>query len=161
LNNLAEAYLAAKKYDVVLRLSQEMLTTLRRKEKGDTIWLATVLAQIARFYAQAGRVTEAEALLRECLTIRQKKKPYHWETFESQSQLGDVLVSQKNYAEAEPFLLRGYDGLQRRKAFIYEFHRSSLTEAAERLVRLYEATNHPEKAREWREKLPSGKRPGS
>jgi serine/threonine protein kinase/tetratricopeptide (TPR) repeat protein len=161
LYNLAGAYLAAKKYDGVLRLCQEMLITQRRKEQADSLWLATVLAQVAQYFSQAGRVTEAEPLLRECLAIRQKKQPYDWETFETQSQLGDVLLSQKKYAEAEPFLLQGYDGLQQRKNFIYDINRSSLTEAAERLVRLYEATNQPEKARTWREKLRSDKRPGN
>jgi tetratricopeptide (TPR) repeat protein len=161
LDKLAGAYLAAKKYDEALRLCQEMLITQRRKEKGDSLWLATVLAQLAQYFSQAGRVTEAEPLLRECLAIRQKKIPYDWQTFETQSQLGEVLLSQKKYAEAEPFLLQGYDGLRRRKSFIDEFNRSSLTEAAERLVRLYEATNQPEKARTWREKVRSDKRPGN
>ena len=60
---------------------------------------------------------------------------------------------------AEPLLLEGYQGMKRHETRVEVSVRICVTEAAESIVRLYEATNHPEKARSWREKLPAGKRP--
>ena len=71
--------------------------------------------------------------------------------------LGGALLGQKKYAEAEPLLLQGYEGMKQREAQIPQAGKVRLAEATERLVRLYEATNQPENARTWREKLPSGK----
>ena len=102
---------------------------------------------------RAKHAAEAEPILRECLAIRQKVIPNDPRTFETQSLLGDALLSQKKFAEAEPCLLQAEEGLRRRLTRIDDSDRHFLPESAERLVRLYEATNQPEKARPWREKL--------
>jgi hypothetical protein len=51
--------------------------------------------------------------------------------------------------------LQGYEGIkkQRETQVPGSLTKIGLTEAAQRLVRLYEATNQPEEARLWREKL--------
>ena len=67
--------------------------------------------------------------------------------------LGGTLLGQKKYAEAEPLLLQGYEGMKQREKTIVGQWRYRLTEAGERLIRYYEETNQPEKAREWRERL--------
>jgi hypothetical protein len=103
----------------------------------------------------------AEPILRECLAIREQKLPDDWLRYNTLSMLGESLLGQKKYAAAEPFLLQGYEGIKQREAKIPSQGKTRLAEAAERLVRLYEAINQPEKARTWRAKLPSGKRPGS
>jgi eukaryotic-like serine/threonine-protein kinase len=103
----------------------------------------------------------AEPILRECLAIREQELPDDWRRSNALSLLGGALLGQKQYAEAEPLLRQGYEGMKQREAKIPEPAKVRLAEAAERLVRLYEATNRPDKARTWREKLPSGKRPGS
>jgi hypothetical protein len=68
------------------------------------------------------------------------------------SLLGDVLFSQQKYAEAEPLLVQGYEGMKQREAILRANEKCRLAEAGERVVRFYEATNQPEKARVWREK---------
>ena len=57
-------------------------------------------------------------MLRECLAIRVKKQPDAWSTFNTQSKLGGVLLGQKKYADAEPLLLQGYEGMKQREAKI-------------------------------------------
>jgi serine/threonine protein kinase len=151
LYNLAGAYLAAHRFDEAIRLSREMLAMYRGKGSPD--WQATVLVQSAQYLSQAGQIPEAESLLRECLDIRQKNTPYDRHTFEAHSLLGDALLSQKKYVEAETHLLQGDEGMLRRLTRLDVSERHWLAESAERLVRLYEATNQPEKARAWREKL--------
>jgi hypothetical protein len=64
--------------------------------------------------------------------------------------LGEALAGQKKYAEAEPLLLAGYKGMKEREATIPEpFRKVRLTEALERLVRLYEATGRKDEAAKW------------
>ena len=67
--------------------------------------------------------------------------------------LGGTLLGQKKYAEAEPLLLQGYEGLKHAEARMIGHERFHLTEAGDRVVRYYEETNEPEKARQWQEKL--------
>ena len=61
---------------------------------------------------------EAEAILRECLAIREKAQPDDWTTFNTRSQLGGSLMGQKKFAEAEPLILAGYEGMKAREAKI-------------------------------------------
>src|SRR5262245_36087266 len=62
-------------------------------------------------------------------------------------------------AAAEPLLLQGYEGIKQRADQIPPLGKRRLTEAIERLVRLYEASQQAEKARTWRAKLPADKAP--
>lgn len=69
------------------------------------------------------------------------------------------LANLRKHAEAEPLLLRGYEGMREREGTIAEAGRQRLPQAVERLVRPYEATGRPEEAAEWRAKLPPGVAP--
>ena len=61
--------------------------------------------------------------------------------------LGGIFLAQKRYAEAEPLLLQGYAGMKQGEWAIIAPWRYRLTEAGECVVRYYEETNQPEKAR--------------
>jgi hypothetical protein len=50
--------------------------------------------------------------LRACLAIREKKLPDDWRRFNAQSLLGGSLLGQQKYAEAEPLLVQGYEGMK-------------------------------------------------
>jgi hypothetical protein len=95
---------------------------------------------------------EAEPLLRESLAIREKTQPNDWSTFNSQSMLGGSLLGQKKYAEAEPLLLKGYEGLKQREKTIPPYGGGILRipQALDRLSELYTATNKPDEAKKWR-----------
>jgi hypothetical protein len=68
--------------------------------------------------------------------------------------LGEALVGQKKYAEAEPLLVAAYEGLKARKNQIPQFFVSyRLGLAGARIVQLYEAWGQSEKAAAWRLKL--------
>jgi hypothetical protein len=100
-----------------------------------------------------GQWAEAEAVLRECLAIRERVQPDQWTTFNTRSLLGGSLLGRKAYAEAEPLIVSGYEGLKAREARIPPPGRPRFTEASERVVKLYEAWGKPEKAAEWRARL--------
>jgi hypothetical protein len=96
---------------------------------------------------------EAEPHLRECLAMRTQTMPDSWLTFNTRSMLGETLLGQKKFGEAEPFLLSGYEGLKAREASIPPQAKVRFTEAIERLVELYEQTGNTEEAAKWRGRL--------
>ena len=75
------------------------------------------MTQLARAYL-GDKPAQAETLLRQALAILDKKSPEEWQNFEARSLLGASLLGQKKYAEAEPFLLQGYEGMKAREAKI-------------------------------------------
>jgi hypothetical protein len=66
--------------------------------------------------------------------------------------LGASLAGEKKYAEAEPLLLEGYQGMLARKDRIDVPDRYHLELAHRWVVRLYQAWGKPDKAAEWKKK---------
>ena len=66
---------------------------------------------LARAYL-ANRPAQAESLAREALAILEKQRPDDWFTFDTRSLLGGGLLGQQKYADAEPLLLQGYEGMK-------------------------------------------------
>jgi eukaryotic-like serine/threonine-protein kinase len=81
--------------------------------------------------------------------IWEKKAPDGWQTFNTQSQLGGALFGQKKYAEAEPLLKKGYEGMKTRKSQIPPPARNRIPEALDRLIDFYTATNKPDEVKKW------------
>ncbi len=99
------------------------------------------------------KYVEAEPVLRECLAKRTELASDDWKTYNAQSLLGEALSGQQKYAEAEPLLTAGYEGMKQREATIPPEAKSRLPLALERLVRLYEAWDKPDEAAKWRQEL--------
>jgi len=69
------------------------------------------------------------------------------------SRLGGARVGQAKYAEAEPLLLTGYEGMKQRQAKIPNEGRLRLTEGVDRLVQLYDALGKKDESAKWRKEL--------
>jgi hypothetical protein len=69
------------------------------------------------------------------------------------SQLGEALRGQERYAEAEPLIVAGYEGLMARSAAINDPYESWLAVPAMRVVRLYEVWGKPDHAARWRSRV--------
>jgi hypothetical protein len=69
------------------------------------------------------------------------------------SLLGGSLLGQKKCADAEPLILRGYEGMKARAATIPVAAQYLLPEAAGRIIALYDAWGRPGQAHDWRAKL--------
>jgi hypothetical protein len=132
---------------------QEALATQRKLLGNDNPDVALSLEQLAGSLGDQGRLTEAEAPLRECLSIREKRLPDDWLTSGARSALGENLMARKQYAEAEPLLMSGYNGLREREAKIPPANKPRLHKAAQRLIRFYEETAQPDKVAEWKQRL--------
>lgn len=123
----------------------------------DTVSHARALAVRGAVLLSEKKAAEAEGKFRESLAILQRLRPHEWTTFKEKSQLGEALLDQKKYAEAEPLLLSGYRGLRKRQASIPQTDRACISTALGRVVRLYEAWGKKDEADKWRKELETAK----
>jgi tetratricopeptide (TPR) repeat protein len=151
MSNLGSAYDAAGRAADALPLLQETLERRRATRGPEHPQTLRSMNSLARAYL-SDRPALAEPLLREALAVREKRFPDDWSTFETLSLLGDCLLGQKKYADAEPYLLRGYEGLKAREAKIPAPSRKALSQALERNIRLYDAWGKQAQVEEWRER---------
>jgi len=151
-DNLAAAYDHTRNYDEAIRLFRESDAGKLRVLPAYHPTRLEGLASLGLCLLHADKPEEAEAVLRECLGHRQTKQSGLWTTFDTQSLLGGALLAQKKYADAEPLLLAGYEGMKQREAQATAASKIRLSEALERLVQLYDATGRKGQADEWRKK---------
>ena len=156
-NNLAKAYLAAEQPQKALPLFDQLIAGHRGRATPDDPAFAGLLAATSHELLQHRQYPDAETYLRECLAIREKKIPDDWVLFNTQSMLGDALSGQKKFQDAEPLLVKGYQGMKDRETKIPPTANTRLSEAVQRLVDLYTAWDKPEKAAEWQTKLDAEK----
>jgi tetratricopeptide (TPR) repeat protein len=153
MSNLAAAYLASKMPEKALPLVNDYLAAQRKRWGPDHPQLAANQAQVGLMLVKSGQYAEAENVLRESLKIRESRLPDDWATFNTKALLGASLLGQRNFTEAEPLLLAGYEGMKQREGKIPAAGRIRLVEAVQRLVQLYEAWDRPEQAQAWRTRL--------
>jgi tetratricopeptide (TPR) repeat protein len=150
-----------KQYDQAEVWRRKWLAVVKERSGADTLPYATELALLGLTLLEQKKWTDAEAVLRNCLAIREKKQPDHWTTFNTRSMLGGALLGQKKYDEAQPLLRQGYEGMKAREKSIPPAA-TRLPEALDRLIELCTATNKPEGAAKWRaERARSDKATGS
>jgi hypothetical protein len=127
----------------------------RRKLLGDKHpRLASSLADLADALLIRKKFTEAEPAVRECLAISEKGAPDDWEAFHARSLLGACLLGQKHYAEAEPLLEAGYQGMRQHDEEISRRNKPrDLELALTRLIQLCDETSQSAKAAAWRKAL--------
>jgi serine/threonine protein kinase/tetratricopeptide (TPR) repeat protein len=152
---LAETYDRAGRFDQAGPLYRQGLADTKARFGADHPRTARGFGALGWHLLRAGQPAEAEPVLRECLAIREKKEPDAWATFLTKSLLGGALLGQKKYAEAEPLLRDGYEGMKQREAKVPPIEKNRLAEAAERLAQLYDATGRADEARAWRAKVPA------
>ena len=153
IRNLIDCYDRMRAPEKAEPLLRELAEFCKEQAGADSLPFAGQLAVLAMNLLQQKKYPEAEAVLRDCLALREKKEPDAWNTFNARSMLGGALLGQKKYAEAEPLLLQGYDGMKQREDKIPPPGKVRLPEAGERLVQLYDAWGKKDKADEWRKQL--------
>ena len=146
---LLEAYTKAGEQSKSADLIGELLSDARKTLLPDSPQLAGQLAFLGGSLLQVKAFAEAERLIRESLAIREKTQADVWSTFNSRSMLGGALLGQTKYADAEPLLLKGYEGMKQRQRSIPPDACTRIPEALDRLIDLYTATNKPEEVKKW------------
>jgi DNA-binding SARP family transcriptional activator len=152
--NLIDCHERLKQYEQAEAWRRKWLAVMKEKEGPQSAAYAGQLAALSRNLLLQQKHSEAENALRECLTLRVKLESDAWSTFNAKSLLGEALLGQKKYAEAEPLLKDGYAGMKKRQDQIPPpVRKVRLSEALERLVQLYEASGKKDEAARWRQEL--------
>ena len=88
---------------------------LLKAQGPESLEVATLRADLGLNELRRGEPARAEPLFREALVVYDKAMPENWRRFEIRGQLGESLAAQKKFAEAEPLILGGYEGLTARR----------------------------------------------
>jgi hypothetical protein len=102
---------------------------------------------------QTGSLQEAERAIQEYLTQRDPRGKSDGRLFYAHGLLGAVRLRQKNFAEAEPWLFTGCDGLLAIQETNPDEVGQPLREALSWIVDLYAQWGQPEQAAYWRAHL--------
>jgi tetratricopeptide (TPR) repeat protein len=147
---VARGYERLQHFDKAESLRRQWLAVCKERFGADSVLYANELMMLGSNLLQQDKWRDAEGVLRDCLAVREKKQPNAWSPFATQSLLGAARLGQKQYADAEPLLLAGYQGLKQRAGQIPLASKGLVGETAQRLVALYEAWDRPEQAATWR-----------
>jgi len=150
---LAWTYEDEGRYPEADELLSKTLGTSRRVvgvEHPDTLSMMVALGRV-RLARQ--RYSEAQALLREALPGYEKTAPGDWHRYYGQGLLGSSFARQKQYAEAEPLLVGGFEGILERRADLTFEERKYLRSTGEQIGQLYRDWGKADKAAEWSTKL--------
>jgi eukaryotic-like serine/threonine-protein kinase len=149
MNNLASAYSSAGKLDLAVPLYEETFKLRKAKLGPDSPRTLMTMASFGLSLLKSKAFNRAEPLLRECLAIREKAQPADWQTFETESLLGEALLGQKKYADAEAYLRQGYEGMKKRETAIPARNATVLPKAIDRLIELETARDRPDEIKKW------------
>jgi eukaryotic-like serine/threonine-protein kinase len=152
LSNFASLYQRQGKYALAESYASQTLAGRRRALGPEHPVTMEAADDLALAYLSQGKFTESEPLAREAMQTDRKNQPDDWQCYRAESLLGASLAGQKRYAEAEPLLLEGYQGMLARKQTMTVEDRLNLNLAHEWLVQLYRAWSKPQKAAEWKKK---------
>jgi pentatricopeptide repeat protein len=151
MHGLGTIYLAQGRYDQsepLLTNACDILCGILGEENWATLSVKNTLAKL---YMAQGRDVKAEKLYLDTMEARRHKLGKdHPGTLETINDLAVLYMKQNLFDKAEPLLVEALEG---RRLKLGDTHPHTL-ESWNNLIDLYEAWNKPEKAQEWRAKLP-------
>ncbi len=152
---LARAYEKAHRYRDAEVLYRRVVEVAGRRKPRDDHMYSELLARLGSCLIQEQNYEAAVVMLRESLEIKDRIEPDAWTTPNARSILGEALAGLKDFRGAESLLLNAQKALMMRQDKMYPLYRgSTLRDAVDRLVRLYEAWGKPADADHWRKTLP-------
>ena len=119
-------------------------------EHPDTL---STMSALGRVRLPQEKYAEATTILQDALKGYERAIPQRWERYYCQVLLGAGLAGERRYADAEPLLVSGYEGMIERRATIPLDRHAELDYAAAQVVRLYVAWKKQDKAAEWTKKV--------
>lgn len=149
--NMANTYLNKGLWKEAAELHEETLTAMKKALGSEHRETLGTMNSLAYAYWKAGQLIEGEKLYRDLLKIQASQNNGELRYYYTQSLLGNLLTDKKNYAEAEPFLLEGYQGMLGTVSDDQD-GRTQLQYAIRRLVTLYEKWSKPDSATIWHKK---------
>ena len=98
------------------------------------------------------KYSQADPILRQALTYREKGDKEDWQLYRAQAFLGAALSGLKQYPEAEKLLLSGQQGLEQRVSRMPADQKKWIRFSTEQIVDLYSGWGKPDEAAQWRRK---------
>ncbi len=144
------AYEQAKQFDQAEAWRRKWLAAVKTQSGADSPAYAVALAGPGGNLLQQKKWPQAEGMLNESLALCRKTQPDDWSTFNAMSLLGEALLGQRQDAAAEPLLVQGFEGMKQRAGKIPRRLKGQLSQAADRLIALYEARGQSVEAARWR-----------
>ncbi|MCX7663946.1 MAG: tetratricopeptide repeat protein [Gemmataceae bacterium] len=111
--------------------------------------LAIELFNLAECQGNQDKWSEAETTYREAAELVVRIDPDLWTNWLIKARIGETLLEQKKYTDAEKLLLEGYEGLKKREAKIPKSQDHHLPETAKALIKLYKAMEKPDEVKKW------------
>lgn len=143
------AFIRSGKKEEARTLVADLVATARTASPQGSIELANTLSNHAATLLHLQAWSDAEPLLREGLAIRKKLQPEAWTTHFTMASLGSAQLNQKKYAEAEPLLINGYQGMIQSENANPSARKGRASEALDHLIQLYIETSKPEEVKKW------------
>jgi serine/threonine protein kinase/tetratricopeptide (TPR) repeat protein len=150
--NLAHAYISNKQYQEAADVYRELVASRRRTLAADSPVLADTCFAFGQTLLVLQQGDQAEPLFRECLAIREKLEAGTWNTWNTRANLGEALLSQGQFASAEPLLVSAHEAMSQSLDKAPADSPARVARIASRLVQLYDAWHKPEEAAQWRAK---------
>jgi serine/threonine protein kinase/Tfp pilus assembly protein PilF len=158
MKSLAMVYAVLGRFNESDALHRDALEICRTNDGHQSMSSAGHLSNWGNSLLNRKEYLQAEPLLREALAIHEQIMPEDWMTFYVKSLLGEALLGQQRFEEAEPLLLDGYAGVKSRESTMPASNRGLIVSAAKRLVALYAAWGKPEEAEKWLTELAAQQR---
>jgi tetratricopeptide (TPR) repeat protein len=137
------------KYDLAEKYGSLGLAGYRHAFGSDNVDAIVAMADLSLSYVSQGKFDECLPLAQEALDRETRIQPDNWQRFRAETLLGAGLAGHKKYAEAEPLLVEGYQGMLQRRDHMGIDDIYHLERARDWLVRLYKDWGKPEKAAQW------------
>jgi serine/threonine protein kinase/Tfp pilus assembly protein PilF len=151
--NLIRFYESLSRFAEAEPMLEHAVEQSRQGHGNESAEVAAALTALGNNRLRQQKFAEAEQPFREGLRLYSQHQRDGWQHFDVQSLLGGSLLGQKKYAEAEPLLLAGYEGLKQRAGRLPPEAAARFPESAERLVQLYDALGQKEQVARWRKEL--------
>jgi serine/threonine-protein kinase len=133
LHMLATSRYYEGEYDLAEQDARRAMDIVEKLRLKGTNYFAAVAGVLGRILDKTGRSREAETLLREVLEIQRQKGVRPIDRAIAAGILGECLMTEKRYAEAEPLLVESYQTLES----VHVPQSPVLREASQRLTSLY------------------------
>jgi hypothetical protein len=109
-------------------------------------------ADLAEIYVEERKFSAAEPLAREASEWDNKNRTDVWRNYRSKTLLGASLAGQRKFADAEPLLLEGYEGMTARKQKMESDELQEIDRAARWIAGMYDTWGKPDQASKWRQR---------
>jgi eukaryotic-like serine/threonine-protein kinase len=154
MNNLADVYRREGTLDRAEALFGRVLDARRHLLGPNHPNTLSALVSLGAIRLDRHDAEKAEALLREAVDGYRQAGSETWQRSYAESLLGASLIALHRFAEAEPLLLDGYDGMMQRKPSIPAEQLPKLDEVKRAIVDLYQAWGKPDRLSAWHARRP-------